>query len=436
LTLKYPIARHQLSNGMRVVVSEDHNVPAASIAVCYDVGSRHETLGRTGLAHLHEHLMFEGSAHVRPGEHIQVMQEHGGLVNAGTGHDTTTYIEHLPAGAVDLALWLEADRMATLTDGLTQDRLDNQRAVIGQEIRQRIENVPFGTTGDRLAAAVYPAGHPYHHPVGGSLADLAAATVDDVRDFFARWYTPANAVLAITGDVTAETVIASAERYFGPVPAGPRPAQPPVQLLGTSTVPSRDETTGPVPFPQVALGWRLPVNSVTDPEIFAADAALRILADGPGSRAHQVLARDMHAVHQVAADTSPRNAGNSIGVITAAAMPAADPASIEKALLAEVEVLASGEPTEQEMTRVRAAIEAGLLEGVSASLGRAMHLAGFTTGFDAPEAINSYLDRLAAVTPAMVTQAAAKWLRPEAAATVITRPAAPSPRPRLARSNT
>jgi zinc protease len=427
LALTYPIARHQLGNGLRVVVSEDHTVPAASIAVCYDVGSRHETPGRTGLAHLFEHLMFEGSRNVRAGEHMRLMQEHGGISNGGAGPDSTVYFERLPSGAVDLALWLEADRMATLADGLDTELLDIQRGVITQEIHQRVDSVPFGDIHHRLIAGVYPAGHPYHHPVTGSLADLAAATLDDVRGFFRAWYTPSNAVLAVTGDITAEALFAAAERYFGPVPAGPQPAQAPAQTLGASTWPSRDQTSGPVPFASVALGFRLPPNSVTDPEIFACDLALRILADGTASRAHQVLARDMQAAHQVAAYTDPRNGGNSMGVMTAAAMPGADPAVIEKTLLAELDALAAREPDPAELARARAAIERDLLETLSSSLGRVMNLAAFTTAFDAPDAINTYLDRLDGITPARVSQAAARWLRPDCAATVITCPAAPRP---------
>lgn len=425
MALSYPVARYQLSNGLRVVVSEDRTVPAVSLAVCYDVGSRHETAGLTGLAHLFEHLMFSGSRNVRAGEHMRVMQEHGGITNAGTFFDWTIYFSHMPSGAVDLALWLEADRMATMAEGLDQARLDAQKGVVRQEIHQRYDTAPFGNVEHRLGAGVYPEGHPYHHPIAGSLDDLQAVTLDDCRDFFGRWYTPANAVLAVTGDVAADELFGAAERYFGPVPAGPVPAQPPAQVLSPMTSPARDESTEPVPCALVAMGFRLSPNSITGPEIFACDLALRILGGGTASRAYQVLCRDMHAAHEVTARTEPRSAGNSMGCLTALAMPGTDPAVIEKALTAELDGLAAREPDAAELGRARAAAERDVLETVSGSLTRAWTLAGFTIGFDSPEAVNTYLDRLAAVTPAQVREAAATWLRPDAAATVITHPANP-----------
>jgi zinc protease len=427
LILNYPIACRRLGNGLRVVVSEDHTVPAATVVVHYEVGSRHEMPGRTGLAHLFEHMMFEGSAQVGPGEHGRLIQAHGGVFNGAAGADWTEYYQRVPSGAVELAMWLEADRMATLTDRLDAGRLEVQRGVITQEKHQRIDMVPFGDIHSRLLAAVYPAGHPYHHPVIGSLADLEAASLEDIRGFFHAWYTPANAVLAVTGDVTADAVFTAAERYFGPVPAGPPPQQPPARMTGPMVWPSRDETGEAVPFALVAMGFRLPGNSVTDPEIMACDLGLRIVAGGTASRACQVLAHDLQAAQETSCYTDPRTGGNSLGVVTALAMPGADPDQIEKVLAAELDTLAAAEPDEEELRRAQAAAMRQLLEVVSAGIGRASTLAYFTAAFDTPEAINSYPGRLAAITPAQVQAAAARWLRPEYAATVLTRPAGPAP---------
>jgi zinc protease len=423
LTVAYPVARHRLGNGLRVVASEDHATPAVTVHLHYCVGSQHEAPGQTGLAHLFEHLMSEGSAHVGPGEHAALMHECGAVFNAATGADQTVYHEHLPAGALELAFWLEADRMATLAEGLSPELLNVQRAVVRQEKHQTIDSVPFGNVRDRMLALVYPSGHPYHHPVIGFPADLDQVTVEDAAQFFATWYAPGNAVLAVTGDITPERAFAAAEKYFGPVPAGPQPAQPHPRVFGPAAFPARDDAAEQVPFGMTALGWRLPPNSVTDPEIFACDMALRILAGGKPSRAHQVLVRGMQAAQQATAVTEPRTGGNSLGVVAVPAMPGVGTAVIEKTLTAELDTLACDGPEDAELACAKAAAERELLAALSGSAGRAGCLADFTAAFDDPAAINSYPGRIRGITPDQVRQAAATWLRPESAAIVTTRPA-------------
>lgn len=420
MILEYPVAQHRLGNGLRVVVSQDASAPSATVHIRYCVGSRDEAPGRTGLAHLFEHNMYEGSRHVAPGEHAALMHAHGATFNAATGTDMTIYFQHLPAGAAGLAQWLEADRMATLADGLTQERLEAQRGVIIQEKHQRYDG-PFGNIEARLLALVYPSGHPYHHPVIGSLDDLRAATLDDVAGFFRAFYTPGNAVLAVTGDVIAEQVFSTAERFFGPVPAGPQPPHVPVPVLEPAAGQSRDDTAEAVPFGMTVLGWRLPPNSVTDPAIFACDMGLRILAGGKPSRAHQILVRQMQAAQQVSALTEPR-AGNSLGMITVPAMPGAPAGIIEKTLAAELDALAADGPGEQELACAKATAVREMLDGFSSRADRAACLAHFAADFGDPALINTYPGRIAAVTPAQVRDAAATWLRPDSAAIVTTRP--------------
>jgi zinc protease len=429
LTLTYPVARHQLGNGLRVVASEDHTAPAVTVHVHYDVGSRHEAPGRTGLAHLSEHLMFEGSARVAPGEHARLMQSCGAVFNGGTATDLTVYFEHLPAGALDLALWLEADRMATHGDGLTQQLLDAQRAVITQEKHQRCDNVPYGNIGERLLNLVYPSGHPYHHPVIGSMADLDDATLDEVAQFFRTWYLPGNAVLAVTGDITPEQVFTLAEEHFGAIPAGAEPPDVPAWVLDPAAGQSRDDSAAAVPVPMIALGFRLPPDSATDPEILACDLALRVTAGGTASRAHERLVRELQAAQQVQALTDPRIGGNSLGTITVPAMPGADARAIEKELAGLLDALAASGPREEELACAQAAAHRELLATVSGSHGRAFNLAMFTAAFGDPELINTAPDRIAAITPGQVRQAAARWLRPDCAAIVTTRPALPGSGP-------
>ena len=220
----YPSPR-RLDNGLRVIASPDHAAPSVAVNLWYDVGSRHEQPGRTGFAHLFEHVMFQGSPNVESGQHIGLLQAAGASVNATTWFDRTNYFETLPTGGLDLALWLEADRLGTLLDALTQESLDNQREVVKEEKRQRYDNVPYGDAMQRLIELTFPADHPYGHTVIGSMDDLNAATLDDVRAFFATHYLPNNAVLSIVGDCTVETAFGKAETYFGSLAGGPLPAR-------------------------------------------------------------------------------------------------------------------------------------------------------------------------------------------------------------------
>ena len=221
--IAYPIHTRSLPNGLRVVVSPDHSVPAVAVNLWYDVGSRNERPGERGWAHLFEHLMFSGSEHVASGEHLNALQAVGGIVNATTWFDRTNYFETVPTGALDLALWLEADRLASLQ--VTQHNLDNQRDVVMEEKRQRYDNVPYGDVMLHLVQLTFPADHPYGHPTIGSMDDLAAATLDDAKAFFATHYAPSNAVLTLVGDIDPTDGIARANSFFGGLAASSRPVR-------------------------------------------------------------------------------------------------------------------------------------------------------------------------------------------------------------------
>ena len=205
------------------MLSEDHLTPVAAVCLWYDVGSRQEVKGRTGLAHLFEHLMFQGSAQVKGNGHFELVQGAGGSLNGSTSFERTNYFETMPAHQLELALWLEADRMGSLLAALDEESLDNQRDVVKNERRQRYDNVPYGTAFERMAALVYPEGHPYHHIPIGSMADLDAATLDDARAFFRANYAPNNAVLAVVGDIDPEQTRRWVEKYFGSIPLVRRP---------------------------------------------------------------------------------------------------------------------------------------------------------------------------------------------------------------------
>ena len=219
MSLTYALTDQRLANGLRVVVHTDHTAPLVAVNIWYGVGSRHEQLHRTGFAHLFEHLMFQGSRQVSGTEHFSLLQGVGATLNGTTSFDRTNYYETVPSHAVDMALWLEADRMGSLLESVNQECLDNQRDVVKNERRQRYDNVPYGTAFERIFAGAFPEGHPYQHMPIGSMEHLDAASLEDVHEFFTTWYAPDNAVLSLVGDITASDAVALAEKYFGGIAA-------------------------------------------------------------------------------------------------------------------------------------------------------------------------------------------------------------------------
>ncbi|HET7295634.1 MAG TPA: pitrilysin family protein, partial [Gemmatimonadales bacterium] len=232
--LRVPYQRFTLPNGLQVIVHEDHSVPVVAVNTWFHVGSSDEQPGRTGFAHLFEHIMFMGSQHVPTGDFDRLLEAAGGDNNGSTTEDRTNYYEVGPSNALALMLWLDSDRMGFLLPEITADKVDLQRGVVQNERRQSYENRPYGLAEENILARLYPDAHPYHWPVIGSMADLSAATLADVRGFFRTYYTPNNATLAIAGDITAQDARRLAERYFGDIPHGPavtRTAPPPVRLV-------------------------------------------------------------------------------------------------------------------------------------------------------------------------------------------------------------
>src|SRR3954470_17915678 len=266
-----PHTTFTLANGLKVIVAEDHSTPVAAVNLWYHVGSGYERPGRTGFAHLFEHVMFMGSGHVPVGQFDNWLESAGGSNNGSTTTDRTNYYEIVPANAVPLALWLEADRMGTLTDSLTQPKLDTQRDVVKNERRQRYENQPYGLMWETAYDALYPAGHPYHWTTIGSMEALSAASLNDVKDFFRHYYTPNNAVLTVAGDVSTAEVHRLAEQYFSWIPRGATvtpPAVPVPAIPATRYLVKEDRVT----LPQVSMTWR------TGPRLSADEAALNALA--------------------------------------------------------------------------------------------------------------------------------------------------------------
>src|SRR3954470_20742138 len=408
MPLTYPIADQTLDNGLRVVVSSDRAVPIVAVNLWYDVGSRHEPPGLTGFAHLFEHLMFQGSRNVASGQHFSLLETAGASLNASTFFDRTNYFESLPSGGLDLALWLEAGPMGhplhavqpdnpdKQRDAVNQDNLDNQRDVVKEEKRQSYDNRPYGDSYERLVRLLFPENHPYAHMTIGSMADLDAASLEDVHAFFRTYYGPNNAVLTIVGDVSVDDAFDAAKRYFGHLPAIPTPPPAPDGTIGPLTEVQRDEVVSDVPSDLVTMMFRLPVDGT--PELDAAGLALDILAAGQSGRLNRRLVRDEQIAHSVSGGALPLIGGVSFGTLTGIASDGVDLQTVEDALLEEVEKLAEGGVTEDELATVQAQAERDWLEQLATCAGRADEISHYALLFGDPHRINTRIDQIQAVT--------------------------------------
>ena len=406
-TSAYPLSQHRLDNGLRVVISPDHTVPSVAVNLWYDVGSRDEEPSRTGFAHLFEHVMFQGSAHVASGGHIGLLQAAGASVNATTWFDRTNYFETLPIGGLDLALWLEADRMGTLLDALTEENLDTQRDVVKEEKRQRYDNVPYGDVMERLNALTFPADHPYGHTTIGSMADLDAASLADAHAFFARHYLPVNAVLSVVGDVEDADALDRVARYFGPLPSGHAPAKPDVGVLDPLSGEDRAEASADVPAEAVYLSWRLPARRA--PGFDALDLAFSVLGSGQTSRLHRALVRGTEVAESSGAATTGLVAGNSFGYAYARARDGVPVQDIEAALVAEVDRLADQGPTPEELARAKAQYERHWLHELARIDSRADVFSEFATLDADPTLVNTRMAEVGAVDADDVARAMQAW---------------------------
>jgi predicted Zn-dependent peptidase len=408
--LSVSFSDERLANGLRLIVSEDHLAPVAAVCIWYNVGSKHEVPGKTGFAHLFEHVMFQGSGHVAKAEHMALIQGAGGTMNGTTWLDRTNYFETMPSHQLELAIWLEADRMGTLLSALSQENLDNQRAVVKNEKRSSYDNRPYGAWFHKLQEHIFPPEHPYHHSTIGSMEDLDAASLEDVADFFRTYYAPNNAVLAVVGDVDAAQVRVWVEKYFGQIPANP--AIPPLgdmRLPATLGAESREVVEDRVPLPRHFFGFRAPV--IGDPAFDAMEVASQILAGGKGSRLYARLVRDEQIAQDVSFFSLGLIGGASIVAGQATVRPGVDPAIVERVFEEELERLTREPVTDDELARARALIETYELEALQRVDERADRLAMYATLLDDPDMINRQLDRYLAVTPADIQAAATAILR-------------------------
>ena len=409
--MRIPIERYTLDNGLKVVLSEDHTIPVVGMNLWFDVGSRNEVPGRTGLAHLFEHMMFQGSQHVSDTDHIAHVERVGGNLNASTWLDRTNYYATVPSSRLELVLWLESDRLGFFLPALTQEKLENQRDVVKNERRQRVDNQPYGEWDERIQALLYPDDHPYHHPVIGSMEDLDAITMEDVQDFFRTYYTPNNAVLVLAGDFDPDEAKRLIEKWFGPIPRGPDvpplPGRPSVEPLKLGRE-VRETRVGGVPLPRVYLAWRIPPYG--HPDFYAADVLAELMAGGKSGRLYRSLVRERRVARGVGAFVLPLVTG-AAGFIARGNLPAGgDAAELEAALLEEVARVAAEGPDAGEVERAITALEARHVMDLQKVSERAEQIAMLTTYFDDPELINTELERYRAVTPDDVRRVAAEYL--------------------------
>lgn len=414
LQLHYPVDDSRLDNGLRVLINPDPQAPGVAVNLWYRVGSADELTGGTGFAHLFEHLMFAGSANVTSGEHLATIQAVGGSANATTSFDRTNYFETVGPQALELALWLEADRMASLN--VDQLNLDTQRDVVKEEKRQRYDNVPYGDQLQLLLELNFPADHPYAHPPIGSMADLDAATLADVQRFYQTWYQPAGAVLTLAGRITVDQGRALAERYFGRLPAREVPPSCAPAALPTHTGLPELTVTRAVPRPMIHLCWRTP--PVTAGDRMALELLLALLTGGQSARLNRELVRDRELAEGIGGFDFGLVQGSSLAVISARPREGVELAAIAEPILTTLTALAEQGPTQAELNRAKAGFERQWLAALAPVEDRADQLGYYATHFDDPLRINRELAEIEAITAEEIARAARDWLAPDKRATL------------------
>jgi zinc protease len=416
--MRIPIETLALDNGLRVVLSEDHTAPIVAVNLWYHVGSGNERAGRTGFAHLFEHMLFQGSEHVAANEHFELIARAGGTLNGSTWLDRTNYYETVPSNQLDLALWLEADRMGALLPGMTQEKLDTQRDVVKNERRWTVDNQPYGSWWEKLPALAYPESHPFHHSLIGSFEDLDAASLADVSEFFATYYTPDNAVLTLTGDFERDGALASIERFFGAIPRGK--GKPPLADTSLPPVfgkPLRQVVPDNVSLPRLYLAFRSPPFG--SPEHYAASVCATILGTRKTSRLQRSLIREKRIAAEASAFTFDLAKGADLLVLDVLALPGVSAEALEAAVTEEVDRIHRDGVTTEEVARAIALIETGWTLSMESATDRADKLSMFATYFGDPGLVNEQPDRYREVTSESVTRFARERLGADNRATLL-----------------
>ena len=404
--INIPFETYTLPNGLTVVLSTDHTAPTVAVNIWYHVGSKNELPGRTGFAHLFEHVMFTGSAHVPYGLHDKLTEGVGGSNNGSTSNDITNYFETIPSNYLESALWIEADRMGFLLDTLDIAKLNAQRDIVKNERRQRMDNQPYGRVFELLASHIYPATHPYHWDVIGSMEDLSAASEEDVKNFFRLYYAPNNAFLTIVGDFDPAQAKAWVQKYFGDIPRGkpvPRPAVAPVALPAAKRLVFEDR----VQVPRLYLVW--PTVGEKSDDRFALSVLGSILAGPRTAPLSKALVFDTQAAASVSAD---QNSNEDVGefFVTITPRPGHSLTELEAAADTVLEKMRAEGPTVEQVQKATAGEELSFVRGLESNLGKAFQLASGAAIHGDPGYFRTEYQKTLAVTPADVKRVANKYL--------------------------
>jgi len=403
-----------LSNGLRVILHPDRRIPLVSQCLWYHVGSKNERPGRTGFAHLFEHMLFQGSEHVGTNDHFRYIQQAGGVGNGSTWFDRTNYYSTLPSHQLDLGLWLESDRMGWLLPAMTPEKLETQRAVVMNERRQRIDNQPYGRAFERLHELLYPPGHPYGWPVIGYMDDIAAASLEDVREFFETYYVPSNAVLTLAGDFDPDHALARIEAYFGSIPGGaepPRPTPPVTEVDGER----REVMPDRVRLPRLYFGFAIPPYG--DDAWYAADLLSTALASGKACRLYQDLVYRRRLARSVAFYPLPTEVAATF-LLTATARPGVEAGELEAAIDEHLERIAREPLAEEDVERARRQLLTDHFDQLQTLERRADLLCHFATFFGQPSAVARESERYLALDAEDLQRFAARYCRRERRAVV------------------
>jgi predicted Zn-dependent peptidase len=416
-----PIKDYRLKNGLRVILSEDHSAPTYSISVTYNVGSRDERPGRTGFAHLFEHMMFQGSENVGKGEHFILVLNNGGGMNGTTNSDRTNYFQTLPANQLDLGLFLEADRMRSLV--INQANLDNQRETVKEERRLGVDNQPYGKTFETLYETAYD-NFAYKHSTIGSMDDLNAASVEDVAAFFKTYYAPNNATLVLVGDFDPKVAMQKIEKYFGNIPSQPPPPAP--DMTEPPQKGERRKTLDDplAQLPRLDIAYKIPPGNT--PDYYALSVLTSILAGGESSRLYQKLVKEKELVLQVAGGAGERR-GTGLGQFIAIARPGKDLAEIEKIIYEEIERVKNEPVADWELDKVRLTIRRQRAQSLQSTLSRAIALGQFAVYYNEPNLINTYEQKIARVTKDDLMRVARTYYNAENRTVITTLPKRAAP---------
>ncbi len=403
----FDLQRTSLANGLKVVLHRDPSLPLVAVNLWYHVGSKNEGPGRTGFAHLFEHLLFQGSENVGTNDHFRYIQQAGGVANGSTWYDRTNYFEVLPSHHLDLGLWLESDRMGFFLPAITQEKMDNQREVVINERRQKMDNQPYGRAFERLHELLYEEGHPYRWPVIGYVEDLTAATLTDVRDFFGTFYVPSNAVLTLAGDIDYDHALSRVEHFFGDIPAGkPIPTlEVPVARLREE----RREVQGDdVQLPRIYMGYNAPAYG--EEGWYAADLLSAALAEGKSSVLYEDLVYRRQLAQDVGCYVFPTEVTATFAVISTA-RPGVDPKELEAALSEHFERVAAEPLAEAHFERALNQRLTDYYSQLQTLDRRADLLSMFTTYFDDPNGMIREVERYRSLTPEDIQAFAARHLK-------------------------